>query len=259
LSFGAIAAALVGLGIGLYIWHGNQRQEAASAALLAIRPPAPGVPEPPGGAAGAYMNVANEYTGTPAGARALLMAGAALFDTGKFKEAETQFQRFLGDYSENPLASQAQLGVAASLEAEGKTAEAAARYKEFRERRSQDSGFAQATSALARLYEVQGKPDQALKLYQELASKYQKTANDSWSAEAGIQAQELLAKHPELRPKPTPPPAPTPAPLPMPMQMPPATSAVPGKTTSPPLMVLPPPAPKSGTGTPLIITNKPSP
>jgi len=42
----------------------------------------------------------------------------------------------------------------------------------------------------------QNKPEQALRMYEELAKAGN---NDTWSAEAGIQAEELLAKYPALR------------------------------------------------------------
>jgi TolA-binding protein len=232
-----VVVAVVGLGIGLYVWNNNRRETQANEALSALKPPthAPGV-QPTPVPAEAYLKVANEYAGTGAGARALLMAGGALFDTDKFKEAGDQFQKFLQGYPENPLATQAQLGVAASLEAQGKAADAAAKYKEFIDRRPQDPAVSQAKSALARLYLVQGKPELALKLYEELVKSRN---NDSWTAEAEIQATELLAKYPNLKPKPTPPPAAVPTVI----QTAPASTGI--------------AAPKAGTGIPLTITNKP--
>ncbi len=254
----AVAAAVVGLSIGIYIWHGNQREESANEALAAVKPAirAPGLPMTPP-PADAYLKVANEYPSTAAGARALLVGATAQFDAGNFKEAEATFQRFLQDYPDYPLSSQAQIGVAASLEAQGKTAEAATHYKEFRERHASDSAMPQATSALARLYEAQGKPDQALKLYEELASKRN---NDTWSQEAPIQVQELLTKHPELKPKPAPAPEATVPAVKSLIQSAIAagsTSAPPRGATSAPVMIPAPATPKPGSGIPLMITNKP--
>ncbi|HWY78382.1 MAG TPA: tetratricopeptide repeat protein [Verrucomicrobiae bacterium] len=262
----AIAIAVIGLGIGLYIWHGNARDASANDALAAIKPAArmPGVAPlmpPPD----AYLKVANDYPGTPSGARALLMAAAGLFEDGKFKDAEALFTRFMQDYPEFPLSTQAQIGIAASLEAQGKTNEAATHYKEFRERHPSDSSWTQATSALARLYNEQGKPDQALKLYQELVNKRN---NDTWSQEAPFLMHEILEKHPELQPKPTPPPAPAATQLMMPPTTP-STLTVTGTnsgrapqlTTNRPSLAIPPPTGQSpgapGSGVPLMITNKP--
>src|SRR5437899_646839 len=97
----------------------------------------------------------------------------------------------------------------------------------------------EAKSALARLYLVQGKPEMALKLYEDLAKGRN---NDSWSAEAEIQASELLAKYPNLKPKPAP----------APVVAPTVTPGLPVATgTSAPA------ASKATTGIPLTITNKP--
>jgi tetratricopeptide (TPR) repeat protein len=278
----AIVIAVIGLGIGLYIWHGNAREAAANDALAAIKPAArmPGVaplPVPPD----AYLKVANDYPSTPAAARALLMAGAGYFEAGKFQDAESLFTRFMQDFADYPLSSQAQFGIAACLEAEGKTNEAATHYKEFRERHPTDSSWPQATSALARLYDEQGKPDQALKLYQELVNKRN---NDTWSQEAPYLMNELMQKHPELRPKPAPAPAPAASQLmlPPPTQRPAPTvsgtnsaqiierlrsalevagtnsNGTPQLATNRPALVIPPPTGQApGSGVPPLITNKP--
>ena len=94
--------------------------------------------------------MANDYPGTTAAARALLTAAGMLFDAGKFKEAQDQFEKCLRDYSDFPLVNQASLGIAACLEAQGKTADAAARYDDYIKRHGSDSTIQQAKSALAR-------------------------------------------------------------------------------------------------------------
>jgi len=66
-------------------------------------------------------------------------------------------------------------------------------------RHSSDPNTIQAASALGRLYEAQGKSEQALN---SLAKVVQETRQDStWNAVARLQAQELLAKHPDLQQK----------------------------------------------------------
>lgn len=199
------AIAAIGAAVGLYVWHRNHNETQANIALSNIKPPAysptgvlvPADPQP-------YMKVADDYTGTAAGSHAQLMAAQAYFDAGKFDQAKAQFEKFLAQYPDNPLASQASLGIAASLEAAGKTAEAATRYDDIIKRNQGSAILPEAKSALARLYVEQNKPEQAMRLYQELA---QAGNNDTWSAEAGIQLEELLAKHPELKKQLTPPPA----------------------------------------------------
>jgi len=190
-----VAVVAIGAIIGIYVWHKNYNETNAAEAFSNLKSPA-SLDNPTASSADPYIKLADEYQGTGAAARALLTAGGILFDAGKFKEAQGQFEKLLQTYADFPLADQASLGVAACLEAQGKTADAAARYDEFIKRHSGNSALPQAKSALARLYVAQNKPDRALELYTELAR-----ANnpDSWSSEAGIQAEELVQKYPGLR------------------------------------------------------------
>ena len=199
----AAVVAVVAI-IGIYIWHNNSNETAAAESLSKLKPPM-SAESANASAADPYIKLANDFSGTGAAPRALLVAGGILFDAGKFKDAQAQFERLLREYGDFPLISQAALGVAACLEAAGNTAEATTRYDDFVRRHSGDATAPQAKSALARLYLAQNKPEKAFELYNELAR-----ANnpDSWSAEAGIQAEELLQKYPSLR-KPV---APTPSP-----------------------------------------------
>jgi predicted negative regulator of RcsB-dependent stress response len=189
---------VIGAGIGGFIWHKNYVETQAAAALSNIKPPTSAQESGAPNAANAlpYVKVADDYAGTRGAARALLIAGGIQFDAGKFDVSQATFRRFISEYSENPLANLALLGVAASLEAQGKTAEAATAYDDLIKRHQADSTTPQAKSALARLYVAQDKPEQAMHLYEELARA---NNNDTWSVEAGIQLQELLAKYPNLK------------------------------------------------------------
>ena len=195
---GAVVVAVVALGVWLYFLNIEQHEQAANNALASIRPTAATTGEPEI-APEAYLKVAQDYPNTQAGARALLLAAGANFTAGKFKDAQNEFEQFLQNNSSSSLVDKAQLGVAASLEAQGQIAQAATRYDDFIKHNSGNPNLAQAKSALARLYLAQNKPDAALKLYEELAQGH---GLDSWSQEAPIQAEEILASHPELRPKP---------------------------------------------------------
>jgi tetratricopeptide (TPR) repeat protein len=202
------AVVIIGGAIGIYAYHKNSRETEASAALSEINFPT-GERSTNATAAEPYLKVAADYAGTSAAARALLLAGGVLFDAGKYSEARRQFERFLADYSDYPLADQALIGVAKSYEAEGNLAEATTRYRDFVERHPTDSAVPDAKSALARVYLAQNKPELALQEYEDLLRSRN---NDSWTAEAGIQREELLAKYPALRkqaPAPTPSPATT--------------------------------------------------
>lgn len=234
-----VAILVIGAGIGFYVWHKNSLETDANDALSNIKfpvPARPGVPAPPADPQ-PYVALANEYAGTSAASRALLLAAESYFDAGKFDQAQAQFGRFLSDYPDSPLANEASLGIAACLEGQGKFAEAASRYDDILRRNAGSSILPQAKSALARLDVALNKPEEALRLYEEMV----KTGNsDSWTAEAQIQAEELIAKYPNLK-KPTAPPA-QPAPpagmtMSPPLQMPPAATnkpaSVPAKPVSP--------------------------
>ena len=143
--------------------------------------------------ADAYLKVAADYPATAAGQRALLEGAAALFTTGKYPEAQTQFQKFLDTYPDNFFMPQAQLGVAASLDAQGKTDLAISAYQKAAGQGSDVSVTASAKFAIARIYDMQGKAAEAMKLYEEVARAY---PNSPISNEAGLRAMELKMKTP---------------------------------------------------------------
>ena len=151
--------------------------------------------------ADAYLKVAAEYPGTVAGQRALLEGATALFTTGKFPEAQVQFQKFLDTFPDNFFTPQALLGVAASLEAQGKTDLAISAYQKAAGQNSNISVTASAKFAIARIYDAQGKTAEAAKLYEEVARAY---PNSSISNEAGLRAMELKMKAPGTAAKPVP-------------------------------------------------------
>jgi predicted negative regulator of RcsB-dependent stress response len=222
--FTAVVLVIAGV-VGLYFWHKNNREAQANIALSNAKLPiASRETQINASDAQAYVTVADDYAGTSAASRALLIAGETYFDAGSYDKAQAQFGRFLAEYPENPLANQASLGIAASLEAQGKVPEAASRYNDIINRHQGDSIISQAKSALARLYVAENKPEEAAPIYEELARGGN---NDTWSAEAGIQLQELLAKYPKLRKQP-------------PAQAP--TSAAPTITMPPSVKQMPAPA-----------------
>jgi TolA-binding protein len=215
--------AVIGAIIGLVMWNHNHKEMAANEALSAAKSPT-GQTVPTTELAEPYLKVADDYSGTQAAARALLIGGGILFDAGKFDQSQATFEKFLQQYPDSPLANEALMGVASSLEAAGKTADAAAKYEDLMKHHQAEAILPQIKSALARCDVALNKPDQALRLYLELA---QSRANDTWSAEAQIQYGELLAKHPELnKPAPTATPmSSSPFALPSPSHAPSATPA----------------------------------
>ncbi len=219
------AVLIIGGGIGIYTYYKSNRETEANNALSSINGLSMAEGTTNAAAAGPYVKVAADYAGTSAAARALLLAGGVLFDAGKYQDARQQFEQFLANYSDYPLANQALMGVAKCYEAEGKLSEAATRYKDFVDHHPSDPALPDAKSALARVYLAQDKPELALQEYEDLLRNRN---NDSWTAEAGIQREELLNKYPKLR-KVTPPPA---ALQPPTITMPPKALAAPPTVSS---------------------------
>jgi len=197
LAIGAGALVALCFGYFVYQWHSNEQEAAANQALSAIRStpsPSPMLPEPK---AQEYLKVANEFSGTAAGERALLMAAADLYAQGKYQEAQAQFERFLKNYSHSPLAPQAVYGVAVCADALNKVDEALAKYQDVVARYPTESVAGQARLAMGRLYEAKNQPELALKTYEELTKGKETSV---WSSEARTLRETLLQKHPNLAP-----------------------------------------------------------
>src|SRR5205085_424559 len=112
-------------------------------------------------------------------------------------------------------------GIAASLEAQGKTAEAITAYKDLVEHRPNDTSVPQAKFALGSLYEAQNKPEQAFPLFEEA---FRADPSGPIGSEAGMRAEELKQKYPNLAP-----------PAPMPTGSSPFTiSPMPASSSNPP-------------------------
>ncbi|MBI3414036.1 MAG: tetratricopeptide repeat protein [Verrucomicrobia bacterium] len=194
---GGIAVVVLGFGLGVYRWRGDQRELLASQALLEINPPgaAQSTNTPPSKAP-EYFKMAAEFAGTAAAERALLLAAGDLYVHGNYVQAQSYFEHFLKNNNGSPLAFQAALGTAACLDAQNKTDEALAKYREV-DRYSSGAGVSQARLAMARIYEAKNQPELALKAYDELAKA--KDVN-VWNSEARTLREALLQKHPQLAP-----------------------------------------------------------
>lgn len=190
LLMGAVAIVVVGLVVTGVILQKNAKQENANEALskLVTHSGANTAVTPE-----ALLKVYSDYPSTDAGSRALLLAATALFDAGKYQEAEAQFQKFVQTYGDSEFVGQALLGVAASLDAEGKTADAIAAYQRVVSRRPNDNVVPQAKFALGRLYEAQGKWDEARNQFEDV---YRTAQYTSIGSEAGVRSAEIETKHP---------------------------------------------------------------
>ena len=195
-AYGAALAVIAIFVFSFYSYRQNQNEIAAGQALTRA-----GMSGSGGGLADACLKIAADYSGTLAGQRALLQGAAALFASGKYADAQTQFQKFLDAYPDNFLAPQAALGVAASLDAQGKTDLAVSAYQRAAGQTADLNVVAGAKFALARIDETQGKLAEASKLYQDVARSY---PNSSISSEASMRAMELKMKLPAASVAPAP-------------------------------------------------------
>ena len=188
LAYGAALVIIAILVFSFYSYRQNQNEIAAGQALTQAVMSGGG-----SGLAEACLKVAADYSGTAAGQRALLQGAAALFTSGNYADAQTQFQKFLDDYPDNFLAPQAAFGVAASLDAQGKTDLAIGAYQRAAGQVTDANVVASAKYALARIAEAQGKLAEAARLYEDVARSFQ---NSSVGSEAGMRAMELKLKLP---------------------------------------------------------------
>jgi predicted negative regulator of RcsB-dependent stress response len=141
--------------------------------------------------ADACLKVATDYSGTIAGQRALLQGAVIWFDTGRFADAQAQFQKFLDMYPDNSFAPQAELGLASSLDAQGKTDLAFSAYQKAGDQSGDENSAIVAKFAIGRIAEAQGKFDDAAKLYAEIERTF---PNSSISSEAATREMELKTK-----------------------------------------------------------------
>lgn len=194
LLIGTGLVAVVALVVSIYFWRQTQAQTEASEALSKVIAGSM-TGAAPAGTTEALLKVANDYAGTEAAKRAVLLAAGNFFADGNYKEAQAQFEKFLRDYRDSPFAGQALLGVASSKDAQGKTDEAINAYKDIADHHAGESIAPQARFALGRLYEQQNKPELARDQYQQVA---QLDANGALGSEAGLRLAELFSKNPSL-------------------------------------------------------------
>ncbi len=174
-----------------YSYLKNQKEADASNALIALLP---GMDtSAPATKPAEFVKVAENYAGTAAAERAMLLAAQACVAEGNYQEAKTRFEQFLSGNASGPLAATATLGVAVSLDALNDTDKAIATYQKVISSFGSDTAAAQARLALAVLYETKNQPAQALRLYEELSAR-----PTAWMGEAMFRKNQLLTQHPEL-------------------------------------------------------------
>ncbi len=220
----------IGLGLLLcvvvyvYLYYRGQTEQAASRALLALRPPARGAAES-GFSPADLLKVANDYGSTSAGERALLLAAGQLFADGNYAEAQRHFERFQKEHSGSPLASTAAFGTAASLDALDQIDAALAAYQSVVNQFPDDAVATRAQLAMGMLHEAKDQPDQAHRIYDQLSKRI---GVGAMVREAEARLEKLENRYPQLRP--------TNAPLPSavsPAVPPPATTPASNSVSAP--------------------------
>lgn len=199
IGMGVVGALVVGFAVYTNSHLKARHFEKAESALISLaRMPASGS-EPKPVAASEYLKVSDEFAGTPASERALLLAAATLFEENKYDAAEKRFSEFLGTYPTSGHVNQARLGVAASQDAQNRYDDALGSYQRLIAAAAGSSEANQAKIAAALIHEQQGQADQALKLYDELIRVEPQLV---WNGEASLRRAELLKRHPQLTPAP---------------------------------------------------------
>jgi TolA-binding protein len=186
---GALVAVVIIYGVWSFIASQKEQNEiAAGQALtqLMMTPPA-GVD-----AATALGQIATKYAGTAAAQRAQLQAAATLFGSGRYPDAQAQFEKFLATNPSGALAETAQLGLATSLEAQGKLDLASAAYQKVASVAAGKPSALPALVALGRIAESQGKLAEAANNYEAAARAG--NLGGSLAQEASMRAAELKAK-----------------------------------------------------------------
>ncbi|HEX5398754.1 MAG TPA: tetratricopeptide repeat protein [Verrucomicrobiae bacterium] len=181
----AAAAAVVALVVWFMVNQHEARQVAAGQAMTQAMLSSSGQP------ADAYMKVAAAYPGTLAGQRALLQSAAAMFEAGRYPDAQAQFQKYVDVHPDGEFVGQALLGVAACLDSQGKSDQAASAYQKVISNASDTTATSAAKFGLARIDEAQGRFNDAMVLYQDVAS-----VNTPFASEAAMRLMELKNKMP---------------------------------------------------------------
>ena len=190
---GAVIIAAAIFIYSFFSYQHEQKEIAAGQALSQLSV------SPGGNTAEACLKIANEFPGTAAGRRAMLQGAAALYEAGRYPDAQAQFQKFLDEHPGSELTSQAALGVAASLDALGKPD--AAKYQAVVNNSTDPAIMSAAKFALGRIAEAQGKFDEALTDYDAAARA---NPSSSLGYEAILRVTELRQKMPKPTPAPSP-------------------------------------------------------
>lgn len=187
---GAAIVVVAAILLAYYFWRQNEMELTAGEALtqaLVSPPPNSDASQ----LANAYLKIASDYPDTQAGGRALMLGAATLFSGGKYPDAQTQFQKYLGEHPSGAFSASAALGVASCLDAQAKTNLAADAYQRVINSYSDPNAVGAAKFGLAKINEQRGKLTDAENLYEWVARD---NPDSPLGAEAAVRILQLKSK-----------------------------------------------------------------
>ncbi|RMG64769.1 MAG: tetratricopeptide repeat protein [Calditrichaeota bacterium] len=173
---GLVVLGAVVLFFGFTYYKNQQKEKTAQGALALIQAQMTIQQGNQQAAMEKLSNIAEQYSGTPAGAQATYALGRYYLEKGEFETARQYFERYLDDYGDDPVLKAAALaGYADCLLNQGKPEEAA----NFYEKAARvDPDFPQSPGYLfsaAQAYLDAGRLDKAEALAREVMEKYPKS------------------------------------------------------------------------------------
>lgn len=119
----------------------------------------------------AFIDVADEFSGTAPGVQASLEAARRLYEEGKYDQAATRFALVLQTYADLPVAEAARFGEAYSLEAQKEYQGAQKRFADLVESVADTAKIVDACLGVARCARAQGKFAEAGKWIQRASER----------------------------------------------------------------------------------------
>ena len=200
---GTSIVLVIALGVSLYFWRRDENLvsagEAVTQNMITLE-----TGSSPATVFQGYLDVANDYPGTPAGERALLEAATAVFTEGKYPDAQHYFQEYLDTHPDGQFSGMAALGVAKCLEAEGKINDAIGAYNHvINDFPADGQSVNRARFCLAQLNMQQGHYADAFALFQSVYQADQYGPLGSDARNYLIELQSKLPRQPSAAPSPS--------------------------------------------------------
>lgn len=167
------AAGLIVLAGGIWLYVNYRSERIAEASLEFFKVESTYISGNFAVAATDFDRVAQEYSGTPAAAKAVFFAGDAYFKAGQYDQAKERFETARKKLkSSDPLKVNSVAGLAAVAEQQGDNAKAVELYREALAIARFDYEKVILMGDLSRALEAGGNNDEALKIMDEIVEKF---------------------------------------------------------------------------------------